>query len=183
MERYDLSDGTTVIEGGASVEAEKSSVRIIDAGEVAGAVVVNFANGGVFKCAPTNTTALNVSSLAVGQRAFVQIQMPTRAVALTWVGVDKWLGDVTPTFIDAGLTVVELINDGDQILGLFDAEKLVVEPATFVADLDETVDKTDIDDAGTIDGTEIAAAMSAQNAAINALKDVLVANGLMEAGA
>jgi hypothetical protein len=40
-------------------------------------------------------------------------------------------------------------------------------------DLDESVAKADIDDAGTIDGTEIAAAMSAQNARINALRTKL----------
>lgn len=179
MQEYTLSDGTTVIEPGSGVEAEKTSCRVIQAGTlVDGAdVVVNFDNGGIFTCTVDDdgVNEFDVSSLNIGQVGRMVILSGDGAATVTWVGVDIWAGEAEPVFGVDEATFVTLFNDGDQVIGNFRTEG----SAAFVADLPEDIAKTDVDDAGTIDGTEIAALFNTLTAAINANKAALVTAGLM----
>lgn len=58
-------------------------------------------------------------------------------------------------------------------------ERLGIAKATHIANLATTVAKTDIDDAGVIDGTEVAAALQAIHLKINAILLVLENNGMV----
>lgn len=165
MQSYDLDDGTTIIEPAASAEAEKSSCRVIQGGTLVDAAdtVINFDNGGIYTCtiADGGSNELDVSSLNVGQVGRVHILSGDAAATITWEGVDKWAGGVAPTFTADELTIVTLINDGTQVIGGFTVEAAATAASANQGDL-----------ATDANGTAIAAA-------VNGLRDVLVAQGLM----
>ena len=114
---YNLDSGTTIIDASLSLDAEKNSVRIIDAGSISSAKTINFAVGGCYKCTATGVIALTVTSLGVGQHAIVDILSGTPAPTLTFVGVDAWVNDIQPGFVATKNTVVSLFNDGTKIIG------------------------------------------------------------------
>jgi hypothetical protein len=97
--------------------------------------------------------------------------------SITGFATTEDLGDVG----DLTTTATDAVGAIEEVKAVAEAALVAPEAALFIADLDETVAAADIDDDGTIAGVEVAAAMSAQNIAINALKDVLVGAGLMAA--
>jgi hypothetical protein len=120
MAEYDLADGTVLTNASLSVEAEKNSVAIIDAGDlITGTKIIDFSVGGCYKCNASGTVGINASGLGVGQTGIVHILSLASAPTLTFTGVGIWVSSTAPTFTANKLTVVTLFNDGTRIVGSF----------------------------------------------------------------
>lgn len=111
----DASDPHGVTLTQSTLAAKKATVAVIDGGSINSSQVLDFVNGGCYKCTATGNVTFTVSSLGVGQRASLHILAGSPAPTVSWTGVGAWLG-APPAFSVNKLTVVTLFNDGTRIV-------------------------------------------------------------------
>lgn len=175
----DLKSGDPVVVGGIS------GVLMVDADATTHMATVD--TQGVYALSVKAVNDSGNSAISVGDPLFY-VSGDTPAISKK--GSTGTLFGYSLGVVEAGTTatvnvlLVGMANSSEEArIDALEAGKLdVPDPLIpFVADLNETVTKTDIDDNGAIDGTEIAAMLSADHATVNAIKDALVTAGIMSA--